>query len=94
VFEAPARLALACEACGLDLGALERGGRLGGMLTALIAIILMMLAIGFDAFVRPPLWLQFAVWAPVTVFAVIGTLRLFKTVLLYASYAAQGERSE
>ncbi len=86
LFEAPARVALTCEACGLDLGALERGGRFGGVLTALVAILLMLAAVGVDMALDPPLWLQAAFWAPVTVVAVIGALRLFKTVLLCASY--------
>ena len=86
LFEAPARVALKCSHCELDLGALERGGRFGGVLTAFVAIVLMMLAYGLDAALRPPLWLQAAIWAPVTVFGVIGALRLLKTTLLYASY--------
>ncbi len=86
LFETPARVALSCPHCELDLGALERGGRLAGLLTALFAIVLILLALGIDATFRPPLWLQTAIWAPVTVFGVIGALRLFKTVLLYAAY--------
>ncbi|MGB3806132.1 MAG: DUF983 domain-containing protein [Erythrobacter sp.] len=89
MFEAPARIAIACSRCGLDLGALERGGRFGGVLTALVAIVLMLIAIGIDEALRPPLWLQFAIWAPVTVFGVIGALRLFKTVVLYSAYEAR-----
>ncbi len=92
LFEAPARVALECSQCGLDLGVLERGGRLGGVLTAFIAIILIMLAYAVEATLRPPLWLQAAFWAPVTVGAVIYGLRLFKTALLYASYEDGEER--
>lgn len=91
LFEAPARVALTCSHCELDLGALERGGRLGGVLTALVAIILILIAYGIEVAFRPPLWLQAAFWAPVTVFGVIGALRLFKTVLLYAAYEKQRE---
>lgn len=94
LFEAPARVALTCTSCGLDLGALERGGRLGGVLTALMAIVLMLIALGLEEMLRPPLWLQAAVWAPATVGAVIGGLRLFKTALLYASYQMRAEPFE
>ncbi|WP_234027271.1 DUF983 domain-containing protein [Erythrobacter sp. KY5] len=86
MFEAPARVALICSHCQLDLGALERGGRFAGVLTALIAIILIMIAYGIEATLRPPLWLQALVWAPLTVGVVIYALRFFKTTLLYASY--------
>jgi len=89
LFEAPARVALTCSHCGLDLGALERGGRLVGVVTALTAIILILAAYGIESAFRPPLWLQAAFWAPVTVFGVIGALRLFKVRLLYEAFEEQ-----
>ena len=86
LFEAPARIALTCDSCELDLGALERGGRFSGVLTAFIAIVLIILAYAVETTLRPPLWLQAVFWAPITVGAVVFALRLFKTTLLYASY--------
>ncbi|WP_299191850.1 DUF983 domain-containing protein [uncultured Erythrobacter sp.] len=86
MFEAPARVALKCSDCELNLGALERGGRLGGVLTAFVAIVLMMIALGIEYALRPPIWLQAAFWAPVTVGVVIYSLRLFKTKLLYENF--------
>ena len=94
LFEAPARMALTCSNCELDLGSLERGGRFVGLLTVIVAIVVMLLAVGIEAAFRPPLWLQAAFWAPVTAFTVLGTLRLFKTVLLYAAYERQQEDAE
>lgn len=94
LFEAPARVALTCSNCELDLGSLERGGRLGGVLTALVAIILILIAYGIETAFGPPLWLQAAFWAPVTVFGVIGALRVFKTALLYAAYETQQEEGD
>ncbi len=86
LFEAPARVALKCGHCECDLGALEGGGRFGGLVTALVAIVLIGIAYAVEAAFRPPLWLQAAFWAPVTVGTVIYSLRLFKTTLLYAAY--------
>ncbi len=86
LFEGPARVALTCAHCELDLGALERGGRLAGVLTAFLAIVLMLAAFGIEAAFRPPILLQAAFWAPFTMVTVIGALRLFKTALLYAAY--------
>jgi uncharacterized protein (DUF983 family) len=60
----------------------------------LVAVILIMLAYAVEAAYRPPLWLQAAFWAPVTVALVIGTLRLFKTTLLYARYERLREKGE
>ncbi|QIQ86664.1 DUF983 domain-containing protein [Erythrobacter sp.] len=86
LFEAPARIALACEACGLDLGALERGGRLAGLFTMVLAALLIGAALGIDALLRPPLWLSALVWAPITVGGVIFALRFYRTALLYRQY--------
>lgn len=94
LFEAPARLALTCASCKLDFGALERGGRFVGVLTALVAVVLILIAYTIEATLRPPLWLQAAFWAPVTVGSVIFALRFFKTLMLYAGYERQKEQGE
>lgn len=86
LFAAPAAIADNCEKCGLELRPLERGSRWAGVLTLLLALVLTGLALAIDAIVAPPLWLQLAFWAPVTVGGVIFALRLFKTLLLYAAY--------
>jgi uncharacterized protein (DUF983 family) len=86
LFEAPARVAMKCSSCGLDFAKYERGGRVSGLFTVVIAIVLILIAVSIENAFRPPLWLQAAFWAPVTVGTVIYSLRLFKTVLLYAAY--------
>lgn len=86
LFEAPASVAMTCSACELDFSKHERGGRVSGLFTVLIAIILIVIAVGIESAFRPPLWLQAAFWAPVTVGTVIYGLRLFKTLLLYAAF--------
>jgi len=91
LFEAPARVAISCDQCGLLLAELERGGRLAGVVTILVAVALIVVALGVDIALQPPFWLQVMVWGPVTVVVVIGVLRLFKTVLLYRQYELQCE---
>jgi uncharacterized protein (DUF983 family) len=86
LFIAPAQLAQECRACGLNLAALERGGRFVGVVTMLLAVVLILAALGVDEWLRPPLWLQMAIWAPVTVGAVIGSLRFYKTMWVYHQY--------
>jgi uncharacterized protein (DUF983 family) len=51
-----------------------------------VAVLLIMIALAIESAYRPPLLLQALVWAPVTITAVLGTLRLYKTALLYARY--------
>jgi len=90
LFAAPGRVADECGICGLDFIALERGGRFAGLVTMVLAVVLMLAALAIDEWLAPPLWVSLAVWGPVTVAAVIGTLRLYKTVLLYAAYERRG----
>lgn len=92
LFDASARIAMKCRACGLPLAELERGGRLAGLLTIVIAAVLIAIALTVEATWQPPLWLQALVWTPVTVLSVIATLRLYKTALLYRQYEIACER--
>jgi len=91
LFAAPSEIAEECRVCGLDLHALERGGRFVGVVTMLLALALIMAALGIDEWLRPPLWLSFLVWAPVTVGTVVFALRFYKTMWVYHQYE---ERSE
>lgn len=86
LFAAPAAIAERCGRCGLDYRSLERGSRWAGVLTIVLAMVLIGTALAVDALLAPPLWLQFAFWAPVTVGGVIFALRCYKTLLLYAAY--------
>ncbi|MBV7264664.1 DUF983 domain-containing protein [Erythrobacter sp. WH131] len=89
LFEAPARIALKCKSCQLDFTGLERGGRLAGLVTVLIAAALIGLATVIDMKIAPPFWLQVLFWGPVTIASVIAVLRLYKTALLYRQFEVQ-----
>jgi len=52
----------------------------------LLALALIMAALGVDAWLRPPVWASFLFWGPVTVGAVIGVLRFYKTMWVYHQY--------
>ena len=94
LFNGPARLAMECGQCDLALAQLEGGGRFAGLLTMSIAALLIMIALTIEATWQPPLLLQALFWAPVTVLTVIGTLRLYKTAMLYRRYAIASEKDE
>ena len=86
LFAAPAGLADKCANCGLDIIDLQRGGRFVGVLTALMALVLILAALGVDEWLRPPLWASFLFWGPVTVGSVIFGLRFYKTMWVYHQY--------
>ncbi|KWV90655.1 hypothetical protein AUC45_15195 [Erythrobacter sp. YT30] len=91
LFGAPAQIADHCRACGYDFASIERGGRLAGLVTIIVAVILCAIALGLDALFRLPIALQFAMWAPLTVGGVLYALRFYKTLFLYAGYERQRE---
>jgi uncharacterized protein (DUF983 family) len=86
LFAAPAALAHECSHCGLDITGLERGGRFVGVVTMLLALILILAALGIDEWLRPPLWLSLVVWGPVTVGGVVYALRFYKTMWVYHEF--------
>lgn len=90
LFAAPAALADECTNCGLDIINLQRGGRFVGVLTALLALVLICAALGVDEWLRPPLWVSFLFWGPVTVGSVVFGLRLYKTMWVYHQYEERG----
>ena len=86
LFEAPAGLAETCAHCGLDIVSLERGGRFVGVVTMLLALVLILAAMGVDEWLRPPIWASLVFWAPVTVGTVIYGLRFYKTMWVYHQF--------
>jgi uncharacterized protein (DUF983 family) len=86
LFAAPAALADECSNCGLNILNLERGGRFVGVVTMLLALVLILAALGVDEWLRPPLWASLLFWGPVTVGSVIAGLRLYKTMWVYHQY--------
>lgn len=86
LFIAPAALSETCAACGLDFRALERGGRFVGVVTMLLALVLILAALAVDEWLRPPIWVSLLVWGPVTVGSVILALRFYKTMWVYHQY--------
>ncbi|MFN9496937.1 MAG: DUF983 domain-containing protein [Erythrobacteraceae bacterium] len=86
MFATPAALADECANCSIDIISLERGGRFVGVVTMLLALALILAALGVDEWLRPPLWVSLVFWGPVTVGAVIGAIRFYKTMWVYHQY--------
>jgi uncharacterized protein (DUF983 family) len=91
LFAGTAQLADACAKCGLDFLALERGGRFVGVVTMLLALVLIMAALAVDEWLRPPLWASLVFWGPVTVASVVFALRFWKTMWVYHQYEERAE---
>lgn len=86
LFEGLAAFAPRCRACQLDLSAFNVGDGPAAFLTLIVGALVTGLAIALELTVEPPFWIHILLWVPITAFAVIGTLRIAKGMLLFAEY--------
>jgi uncharacterized protein (DUF983 family) len=75
-----------CTACGLDFTQFNVGDGPAAFLTLILGTIVTIMAISLELTLHPPLWLHMAVWIPVTLAGVIGSLRLAKGALMSAEF--------
>jgi uncharacterized protein (DUF983 family) len=71
-----------CSACDLDFTQFNVGDGPAAFLTTGIGTIITILAIWLELAVGPPWWVHVALWLPLTVAGVVGSLRIAKGVLL------------
>ena len=86
VFAGAIRFAPRCPACGLDLAAFNVGDGPAAFLTLIIGTLITTLAIVVELTFAPPAWVHVVLWLPITILAVLGSLRLAKGMLLWAEY--------
>ena len=85
-FDGFVRFAPRCPACGLDIAAFNVGDGPAAFLTLILGTLIVALAIALQLTLAPPLWVQMAIWIPVTAAAVVGSLRIAKGALLALEY--------
>lgn len=86
LFAGPVRFAPSCRACGLDYGQFNVGDGPAAFLTLIIGGLIVALALVLELKVHPPLWVHIVLWTPLTVAAVMGSLRVAKGALLILEY--------
>ncbi|UZW54810.1 DUF983 domain-containing protein [Sphingobium sp. JS3065] len=86
LFSGPVRFAASCRSCGLDYGQFNVGDGPAAFLTLIIGALMVAMALILELKVHPPLWLHLLLWTPLTVAAVIGSLRVAKGALLILEY--------
>jgi uncharacterized protein (DUF983 family) len=86
LFDGVAIIAPRCTGCGLDYSKSTASEGAGGLLTALIAVLIMALAIGLDILLSPPFWVHALLWAPLTLAAVFFGLRAARVSVIYSEY--------
>ncbi|AEG50117.1 protein of unknown function DUF983 [Sphingobium chlorophenolicum L-1] len=86
LFSGPVRFAASCRACGLDYGQFNVGDGPAAFLTLIIGALMVAMALILELKVHPPLWLHLLLWTPLTVAAVMGSLRVAKGALVILEY--------
>ena len=76
-----------CANCGLDYSYADAGDGPAVFVILIIGFVVVGLALWMEVTYGPPLWLQFLLWTPLTLFLALTALRLIKGVLLTLQYA-------
>lgn len=86
LFNGLATFAPACCACGLDFSAFNVGDGPAAFLIMIVGALITGLAIALELAAGPPFWAHILLWLPLTIAAVILSLRIAKAGLLIAEY--------
>jgi uncharacterized protein (DUF983 family) len=86
LFDGPVAFADRCAACGLDYSAFNVGDGPAALITLVLGALIMAGAVSIQLAFSPPMWLQLAIWIPVTAIAVVFALRATKALLLVLEY--------
>ena len=71
-----------CRSCGLDFSQYNVGDGPAAFLTLIVGAVVLGLALAVEANFHPPIWVHILLWVPLTVAAVVGSLRVSKAILL------------
>jgi uncharacterized protein (DUF983 family) len=86
-----------CDVCGFDLQAADSGDGPVFFITLLGGIIVAIGAVSTEIAFDPPLWVEFALWLPLTILICGGLLRPAKSLLIALQFhfkAAQMKASK
>ena len=86
LFAGRATFAPKCRACGLDFHAFNVGDGPAAFLTLIVGALVTALAIAVELTIKPPLWVHAILWFPLTMLAVLFSLRFAKGLLLALEY--------
>ena len=89
LFDGIVRLAPRCRACGLDFQAFNVGDGPAAFLTLGVGGLIVAMAVTTELVLSPPVWLHILLWPPITILAVVGSLRLSKALLIGLEYRHQ-----
>lgn len=86
LFNGPLRFSQSCTGCALDYEQFNVGDGPAAFLTLIVGAVMVAMALVLELKVHPPLWVHLILWTPLTVLAVVGSLRIAKAALLILEY--------
>ncbi|WP_070154249.1 DUF983 domain-containing protein [Sphingobium phenoxybenzoativorans] len=86
LFAATVRFSKDCRACGLSFAQFNVGDGPAAFLILIVGALVTALAVITEVKAHPPFWLHILLWAPLTIVAVMGLLRIAKGTLLILEY--------
>ena len=78
-----------CRVCGLDFSSFNVGDGPAAFLTLGVGALITILAVTVDLTFSPPVWVHVILWLPLTIVAVLFSLRFAKGLLLALEYRNQ-----
>jgi uncharacterized protein (DUF983 family) len=86
LFAGFARFAPRCRTCDLDFSAFNVGDGPAAFLTLAVGALITILAVSVELAYEPPFLVHILLWLPLTIAAVLASLRVAKAWLLRAEY--------
>ena len=83
-----------CRACGLDYTKFNVGDGPAAFLTLIVGGLVLALALIVELNLHPPMWVHVLLWVPITIGAVIGSLRVSKAALLILEHRNQASEGK
>jgi uncharacterized protein (DUF983 family) len=86
VFDVGAQFHSRCAKCGMNFERFEASGRFAALITLLLVIVLVGAALLVDEIFELKLWIELAIWVPITILAVLYGVRSAKAGWLMLRY--------
>lgn len=86
LFAGMVRFVPRCRSCGLDYAGFNVGDGPAAFLIMIVGGLIVALAIVTELNFHPPIWVHILLWLPLTIVAVVGSLRIAKGLLLALEY--------
>ena len=93
LFDGFLKVAPRCSSCGFDLARADSGD---GPAVFVIFIAGFIAAFGIlltEIFLRPPIWVEFAIWLPIAAILSLGLLRPLKGLMIAAQFANKASQA-